>query len=419
VKTRKSHWGRRILFVFMMVVLLFSGLYSGERIYFVGLITMALMLALSAVSLIYTALTFKYLQKLTPVTGVKGDSLEYTVEVHNDMLFPIPYIKLYYDSIDSLLSGTQGSIMLSLMPRTYGERTESIYCRYRGRWPVGVKKVEIQDFFGLVCIQLDASHIFSHKPMTLLVRPRVLHLDHLPMRRKNDEGPMEAVPRSSEDMAMLSDIRKYRPGDQMKKIHWKLTARQHELMVKNYEESSLPDLLLYIDTHESPLGQMDRLNTEDTLVESATAVLHYLMESSLPTSLIFFGDKRMQIRGSRPEHFQTFYTVLSEMPFDGKWAAEDVLLNDLKLVTHAGNLFLVTRCMSDKLFDLLMLMNSSSLNLTVIYVYEPESADEPSIMNATKLGRTQRMISEMRNAGILVIDLKPGENFVERVAMLR
>jgi uncharacterized protein (DUF58 family) len=402
-----------------MLALLISGMYSGERLFFVGFFIMALMLVLSLVSVIYTGITFKYLQTLTPAVGVKGDTLEYTLEVHNDLFFPHPYITLYFDTIDSLLSGGRASTTLSLMPRTHGERRESIYCRYRGRWPVGVKQVELMDFFGLIRVRLFVTSFLSHKSISLLVRPRILHLEVLPMRRKNDEGPMETAPRRSEDIAMLSDIRKYRIGDQMKRIHWKLTARQREIMVKNYEETSLPDLLLYMDTCAMTLGQIDRLNMEDTLVESATAVVHHLLERNMPTSLIFYGEKRMQLRGSRPEHFQSFYSVLSELPFNGKFTAEDVLMNDLKLVTHAGNLFLITCSLSEKLYDLLMLMNSSNLNITIIYVYEPQTENDAAVKRAVEAGKTKRMISEMRNAGIIVIDLKPGDNLAERVSVLR
>lgn len=416
---RTRQIARRILFALCMILLLVSALYSGEQLFVIGFFIMVLMLALSIFSLIYVGLTFKYLQSLNPAVGVKGDTLDYKIEVHNDMFFPMPYITLYYDNIDSLLTGSQASTTMSLMSRTHGECVEKIYCRYRGRWPIGVKKVEIRDFFNLISIRLDVTRFLSHKSITLLVRPKILHLGSLPMRRKNDEGPMETAPRLTDDTAMLSDIRKYVIGDQMKKIHWKLTARQREIMVKNYEETSLPDLLLYMDTSIGKLEKLDRLNLEDTLVESATAVVHYLLENYMPTSLIFYSDKRVHLHGSRPEHFQSFYSVLSEMPFDGKWAAEDVLMNDLKLVTHAGNLFLITCSISDKLFDLLMLMNSSNLNITMVYIYAPEEQGEIQIKRAVELGRVKRMITEMRDKGIVVIDMKPGDNLVERVSVLR
>lgn len=401
-----------------MLLLLVCGLYSGERVYFVGFAMLLMALILSLVSVLYAGVTFRYIQTLSPHLGVKGDTVEYKIEVHNELLFPVPYISLQYDSIDSLLGGYRAEVTLSLMPQTHGERSETIFCRYRGRWDVGLKNVVIRDFFGLISVKLDATKLINHKQLPLLVRPRIIHLERLPMRRKNDEGPMEAAPRRTEDIAMLSDIRKFRTGDQMKKIHWKLTARQRELMVKNYEETSLPDLLLYVDARARKLKLLDRLNLEDTLVECATAVVHHLLENCMPTSLICFAEERAQLHGSKPEHFQSFYSMLGEMPFNGKWAAEDVLMNDLKLISRSGNIFLITSSISTKLFDLMMLLNSSATNITIIFVYEPCEEGVTAEMHAVETGRTKRMMTEMRNAGITVIDLKPGENIAERMSVL-
>jgi hypothetical protein len=188
--------------------------------------------------------------------------------------------------------------------------------------------------------------------------------------------------------------------------------------VKNYEETSLPEMLLYMDTHGTGLSLPDSMCLEDTLVECATAVTHYLLAHQLSTSLIFYSAQRMQIHGSRPEHFRQFYSLLSDMPFDSKFSAEEVLTNDLKLVTQCGNLFLITWSLSDKLYNLLMLMNNSSINITVILVYAPKQADEDTAESTTESGGIRRMVSELRNADITVIDLQAGDNLMERVSAL-
>jgi uncharacterized protein (DUF58 family) len=397
-----------------MLLLLICGLYSGERIFFLGFFILCCMLLLSLVSLLYSGSKFKYLQTMSPQHGVKGDTLQYRLEVHNDGMIPIPYLGVTYDSIESILAGVPADTAISLLPHRKGECAEDIYCRFRGRWPVGFKKVEIRDFFDLFSFTMDAEKFLSHKPISLLVRPRVLSLDHLPMRRKHDDGPMETAPRNTDDTALLSDVRRFREGDSMKRIHWKLTARQREIMVKNYEENSMPDLLLYMDARASGLSLLDRVSLEDTLVECATAVVHYLLGHFLPASFIFYADKRVQLRGSRPEHFQSFYSVLSEMHFDGIYPAEDILMNDMQLITQSSNLFLIAFAISDKLFDLLMLMNSSGINITVVIVYAPGSEVEGS----GETGGIRHKVSEMRNAGVVIIDLHPGESIAERVDML-
>ena len=54
---------RRILFVISAALLLISGLYSGERLFFVGFVLMCLVLALSIVSVLYTAAMFSIFRR--------------------------------------------------------------------------------------------------------------------------------------------------------------------------------------------------------------------------------------------------------------------------------------------------------------------------------------------------------------------
>jgi uncharacterized protein (DUF58 family) len=57
---------------------------------------------------------------------------------------------------------------------------------------------------------------------------------------------------------VFSDLRQYQPGDDIKHIHWKATARTSTVFVKSYEEERQLRVLLAVDTSPSmraPLGQ--------------------------------------------------------------------------------------------------------------------------------------------------------------------
>ena len=88
--------------------------------------------------------------------------------VHNDFWFPIPHIRLHYQTIDSQLNDSPESFTAVLLPRGHGEQTLSIHCRYRGRWDVGLTHVELEDFFGLFRVpqftveNRDASRFYEH-----------------------------------------------------------------------------------------------------------------------------------------------------------------------------------------------------------------------------------------------------------------
>ena len=57
---------------------------------------------------------------------------------------------------------------------------------------------------------------------------------------------------------LFSDLREYQPGDDVKHIHWKATARSGKVFVKSYEEDRQLRIVLLVDTSPSmhaTLGQ--------------------------------------------------------------------------------------------------------------------------------------------------------------------
>lgn len=53
---------------------------------------------------------------------------------------------------------------------------------------------------------------------------------------------------------IFSDLREYAPGDDIKKIHWKATARSQHPYVKTFDEDRQLNILLFIDTSRSILS---------------------------------------------------------------------------------------------------------------------------------------------------------------------
>jgi uncharacterized protein (DUF58 family) len=66
-------------------------------------------------------------------------------------------------------------------------------------------------------------------------------------------------------------VREYRPGDPIRQIHWRLTARHGELVVRDLEEERMPRLAIWVDTS----GDAETLDAccvvAASLVEAASA----------------------------------------------------------------------------------------------------------------------------------------------------
>jgi uncharacterized protein (DUF58 family) len=117
----------------------------------------------------------------------------------------------------------------------------------RGRMPVGPLKLLRMDPFGLA-----RNSLTTGETVTLWVHPRthpaLARTGGFP--RHHHEGTSNENLRGSLD---LRELREYQPGDEVRDIHWKATARTGQLMVKQSIDPDQPRLTVLLDTRRNTL----------------------------------------------------------------------------------------------------------------------------------------------------------------------
>jgi uncharacterized protein (DUF58 family) len=80
--------------------------------------------------------------------------------------------------------------------------------------------------------------------------------------------------RVTADQADVRGVRPYRPGDSIRWIHWRSSARRGELMVREYDAAPTPELVLVVEPWlPSAPADADRANLEAALSLAATVVV--------------------------------------------------------------------------------------------------------------------------------------------------
>ena len=107
--------------------------------------------------------------------------------------------------------------------------------------------------------------------VTTLVLPRVVRLGPLPFvdLATSREAATHSDARRGQGPEYLG-IREFRPGDPIRQIHWRLTARHGELVVRDLEEHRVPRLAIWIDTHVDVDALDDACSAAASIVSSAT-----------------------------------------------------------------------------------------------------------------------------------------------------
>lgn len=110
--------------------------------------------------------------------------------------------------------------------------------------------------------------------------------------RINEESNVFSEHKPGDDPSEVFDLRGYHPGDKLNRIHWKLSSKKDEFIVKDY---SLPvdtpcTLFINLKNYEKN-DQRFTLPVYDTLVEALVSVSQFMLENERLHSIAFYSGK--------------------------------------------------------------------------------------------------------------------------------
>jgi uncharacterized protein (DUF58 family) len=150
-------------------------------------------------------------------------------------------------------------------------------CTERGDHSIGPTDIETGDPLGFFPSQLRVG-----ESRELLVYPRVAQLDSLTPESRFPFGPASARPPVLEDPARFSGLRDYQPGDPMRWVDWKATARRMKLQTRVFAPTTLTNVVIALNVQTMAVAwqgfDLQKLNAAigvaAALVQDAVAARH-------------------------------------------------------------------------------------------------------------------------------------------------
>ncbi len=144
----------------------------------------------------------------------------------------------------------EGESVRWLVPDLRGRTSISCHARRifatRGQFPSLVK---VSSGYPIGLISIDRPAAMSE----VTVLPAVGTIDADGLRRwvqrqtGNSDRSRKVLRRVTTDQADVRGVRPYRPGDPIRTIHWRSSARRGELVVREYDTAKAPDLVLVVE----------------------------------------------------------------------------------------------------------------------------------------------------------------------------
>lgn len=181
------------------------------------------------------------------------------VELENRKLLPLPWYEWRMALSDNLQVEGEALASAVVPGLSWVYRKGSMGWYERRKWQFTLK-ANHRGFFQIGPASLKSSDLFGLFPgeqpfermERLTIYPRVFPLDDLGLPADRPFGERKGGTPVFEDPLRIAGLREYRPGDPLRRIDWKATARSGDLMSRVYEPSATRQLYicLNIDTLE-------------------------------------------------------------------------------------------------------------------------------------------------------------------------
>jgi uncharacterized protein (DUF58 family) len=211
-----------------------------------------------------------------------GDVLQERWVMHNNSWIPVLWAEVREFSD---LVGYDASRAVGLGSKSSHQWTTQGVCQMRGVFTLGPLLVTMGDPFGFFRVELRDAHTDS-----FVVYPAVAALPQLIQPRGVVQGNGRVSVRSLEFTTNASSVRNYAPGDAVKRIHWRSTARrslpdQDDIYVKEFDLEPTGDLWIILDMDRHVHAGEGPQSTQEYAVTLAASLANQMLRANRAVGL--------------------------------------------------------------------------------------------------------------------------------------
>ncbi len=213
-----------------------------------------------------------------------GERFSVRVDLRNRGLLPVLWMRLADTIPSELAAGGTFRRVVSLLPRERLHLTYNLTGRRRGYYPLGPLATEGGDLLGSTSYQSNYSD-----DDFVIVYPKIVALRSLDIPSQSPFGILPSRQRLFEDPTRIRGVRDYQPGDSLRRMDWKTSARVGSLQVRRFEPAIALETAIFLNLDGADYVAAERrLATELGIIIAASISVH-LVEKRQAVSLVSNG----------------------------------------------------------------------------------------------------------------------------------
>jgi len=217
-----------------------------------------------------------------------GDKVNLTLHLVNRKPLPLPWVQVEDHIPAGLTNNAAGSSGGSVPVRRSTALlwyrsvrwTHTVECSKRGYYPFGPVEMTSGDIFGLYSRSLALT-----TDDWILVYPKIFPVSRIPVPSVHPMGNSKSETCIFQDPTRAIGVREYRPGDSLRHIHWKASARTQGLQVKVFEPTTTFKVALFLGVDSFHHEGAFRTDDFELGISTVASIAHDVIDHGGPAGL--------------------------------------------------------------------------------------------------------------------------------------
>lgn len=345
--------------IILLLVTLVYAYLDGSALAYSLFYSTLLSLVVSFIYLIYIRRKIAIEIRLNKDKLYTKEPCQFTIIIKNYSILPIPYLQIFNKTLSSFEKSFKSDV--SILPGDKNRRIKGELCfDIRGIYNFGVTEIIIKDF-----LYIFTTNFILKSNKYISVYPKVYSFIPKVFDGYNEISIINSNRKNVEDESSVRDIRKYRVGDSLRNIHWKLSAKYGELYIKNFDYTSGERCSILLNMNKLNIIEKDIL--EEKSVEVCVALVNYLQNKSMKTKVYIRNEENrsfyIEKRGDVSELME--YFLLHKSKGEGNF--ESFIYDSLNLIDK-DTLVIITAVLTEEQVRTIISIKRMGYNLEIIYV---------------------------------------------------
>ena len=240
---------RRIRYAILILICLILLLFYHDYFFFLLLSFVVLIPFLSYFSMKKVFSSLGVIVHVPDSRIEEGQPVTVEFEIKNPTYIPLPHIMISFGVENAFYPNDEiHYIKLPVHAKSSNTYQWKVTSLYAGKIRVCLKNMELFDLLGIFSKRKELKTHYS-----VLVFPKMVELASQFEERLSKVVQQQELNQSfyaSENPAEIRDIREFRPGDRLQRIHWKLSTKTDTFYVKEYEKEQDQAITLYLEFYK-------------------------------------------------------------------------------------------------------------------------------------------------------------------------